>query len=346
MAASAVDKGREVPKPENAHGLLLEVRDLHTWFTMSEGVVRAVDGVDLELGRGRTLGIVGESGSGKTMLSLSILRLVPEPQARIVKGSVMFEGTDLLRLDAAGMRRIRGNRISMVFQEPMTSLNPVFTIGSQVAEVLLLHRRAEVSSYRDALPLVTEMLARVGMENPGQRVHDYPHQLSGGMRQRVMIAMAMACRPSLLIADEPTSALDVTTQGQILALMEELKETTGTSIMFVTHDLAIVSGFCQEVAVMYTGRVLESSSADMLFAEPLHPYTKGLLRSVPRLGCSARRSRLKAIDGSVPTFRDMPSGCTFHPRCREAMDLCRREEPPVVAPEAGRKVRCWRYSGA
>ncbi|HPR54763.1 MAG TPA: ABC transporter ATP-binding protein [Deltaproteobacteria bacterium] len=323
---------------------LLEIHDLHTQFTTPEGIVKAVDGVDLALRTGSTLGIVGESGCGKTVLALSILRLIPDPPGRITRGRIVFQGMDLLGLDDENMRSIRGNKISMIFQEPMTSLNPVFTIGSQIAEVILLHQRERAGNRREALAAVVDMLGLVGISRPEKRIHDYPHQLSGGMCQRVMIAMAMACKPALLIADEPTTALDVTTQAQILRLMDGLKTEIGTSVILVTHDLGIVAQVCQDVAVMYTGHVVEYSPARELFSDPLHPYTKGLMRSVPRLSAGFKGERLHAIPGTVPTFRDMPQGCTFHPRCPEVMDICRMEYPGVFHPSSGRKVRCWRYA--
>ena len=308
--------------------------------------MKAVDGVDLALRRRHTLGIVGESGCGKTVLALSILRLVPDPPGRIVGGRILFQGIDLLAIDDETMRSIRGNKISMIFQEPMTSLNPVFTIGSQIAEVILLHQRERAENYKEALSVVVDMLRMVGISQPEKRIHDYPHQLSGGMCQRVMIAMAMACRPALLIADEPTTALDVTTQAQILRLMGDLKEEIGTSVILVTHDLGVVAQVCQDVAVMYTGHVVEYSSAHALFSDPLHPYTKGLMRSVPRLSAGFRGERLYAIPGTVPTSRDMPPGCTFHPRCPEVMGICRHEYPVAFEPDQGRRVRCWRYARA
>ncbi|HVN71106.1 MAG TPA: ABC transporter ATP-binding protein [Desulfomonilia bacterium] len=322
---------------------LLEIVDLHTSFFIHEGVVKAVNGVNLSLKAGHTLGIVGESGCGKTVLALSILRLVPDPPGKITRGTIMFQGIDLVGLDAEKMRDIRGNKISMIFQEPMTSLNPVFTIGSQIAEVILLHQRERADTKKKALEIAVDMLNIVGIPDAGKRVGDYPHQLSGGMSQRVMIAMAMACRPILLIADEPTTALDVTTQAQILCLMNELKKEIGTSIIFVTHDLGIVAQVCQDVAVMYTGYVVEYAKAGEVFSQPLHPYTKGLMRSVPRLSAGFKGERLYAIPGNVPTFRDMPQGCTFNPRCPEVMDICRIEFPPVFRPTAGREVSCWRY---
>ncbi len=322
---------------------LLDIRGLKTHFFTPDGVVRAVDGVDLTLGRERTLGIVGESGCGKTVLALSILRLVPDPPGRIMAGKVLFEGRDLLELDMMALRGIRGNEISMIFQEPMAALNPVFSIGSQVAEVFRLHQPEVATDRKIARVLAAEMLDRVGIGNAGRRLKDYPHQLSGGMCQRVMIAMALACRPKLMIADEPTTALDVTTQAQIMDLMHELKAEIGTSIIIVTHDLGVVAQSCQEVAVMYTGRVVEYAAVEAIFAEPLHPYTKGLMLSVPRKGDSLRDKKLHAIAGSVPDLRRLPGGCTFNPRCPEVMDICRREEPPVVKAAGGRSVRCWKY---
>jgi len=339
---AAETSGQAVPAEART---ILEIRGLQTRFFTPEGEVKAVDGVDLTLGERHTLGIVGESGCGKTVLALSILRLVPEPPGRIVGGSILFQGIDLLSLDGESMRSIRGNKISMIFQEPMTSLNPVFTIGSQIAEVILLHQRERAAHFREALSVAEDMLRMVGISQPEKRIHDYPHQLSGGMCQRVMIAMAMACRPDLLIADEPTTALDVTTQAQILGLMSGLKEEIGTSVILVTHDLGVVAQVCQDVAVMYTGHVVEHSSAESLFSDPLHPYTKGLMRSVPRLSAGSRGERLYAIPGAVPTPRDMPQGCTFHPRCPEVMDICRRECPKDFDPYPGHRVRCWRYAG-
>ncbi len=322
---------------------LLVIHDLHTHFFTPDGVVRALDGVDLRLKKGTTLGLVGESGCGKTVLALSILRLIQDPPGRIVKGSIIFEGTDLLGLDEQEIRKIRGNKISMIFQEPMTSLNPVFTIGAQIAEVILLHQRHRASTKGQAMDMAVEMLKMVGISSPARRINDYPHQLSGGMCQRVMIAMALACRPSLMIADEPTTALDVTTQAQILCLMKDLKDEIDTSILLVTHDLGVVAQSCQEVAVMYTGNVVEYALVEDIFALPLHPYTKGLMRAIPRIGARQEGKTLHAIAGNVPTVRDMPKGCTFHNRCPEVMDICRTEYPPVFRPKADHVVRCWRY---
>jgi peptide/nickel transport system ATP-binding protein/oligopeptide transport system ATP-binding protein len=322
---------------------LLEIEDLHTHFFTPEGVVKALDGVDLSLKAGHTLGIVGESGCGKTVLALSILRLIPQPPGRIMKGRIFFRGIDLLALPEAELRSIRGNKISMIFQEPMTSLNPVFTIGSQIAEVILLHQRQRARTLKEASAIAVDMLRLVGIPSPEKRIRDYPHQLSGGMCQRVMIAMAMACRPELLIADEPTTALDVTTQAQILCLMNDLKDEINTSIILVTHDLGIVAQTCQDVAVMYTGHVVEYASTAEIFSQPFHPYTKGLLRSIPTLRARSRGEALHAVPGTVPTFRDMPEGCTFNTRCPEVMDICREKYPPVFCPMPGHMVRCWRY---
>ncbi|HOO37580.1 MAG TPA: ABC transporter ATP-binding protein [Deltaproteobacteria bacterium] len=325
------------------NGDLLVIQDLHTHFFTPDGVVRAIDGVDLRLKKGRTLGLVGESGCGKTVLALSILQLIPDPPGRIVKGRIIFEGTDLLKLDAQAIRDIRGNKISMIFQEPMTSLNPVFTIGDQIAEVVLLHQRHRASTKEQAKGIAVDMLKMVGIPSPDKRINDYPHQLSGGMCQRVMIAMALACRPSLMIADEPTTALDVTTQAQILCLMKDLKDEIDTSILMVTHDLGVVAQSCQEVAVMYTGNIVEYASVEEIFSAPLHPYTKGLMRAIPKVGARQRGEFLQAIAGNVPTLKDMPKGCTFNTRCPEVMDICRSEYPPVFRPKVDHTVRCWRY---
>lgn len=321
---------------------ILSIDDLHTHFFTSDGLVKAVDGVTLSLQKGRTLGIVGESGCGKTVLALSVMRLIPDP-GRIVNGHIIFDGRDLLALDDDEMRRIRGGRISMIFQDPMTSLNPVFTIGSQISEVILLHD-GDVSGSKDlALEKTIDVLGMVGIPAPEVRIKDYPHQLSGGMCQRVMIAMALACKPELMIADEPTTALDVTTQSQILTLMNDLKDKVGTSILFVTHDLGVVAETCQHVAVMYTGKIVEFSSADEIFDNPLHPYTKGLVKALPVIGDRSGPSRLYTIPGVVPPFTDLPKGCTFHDRCEESMDRCAHEFPPVCHPKPGHMVRCWRF---
>jgi peptide/nickel transport system ATP-binding protein/oligopeptide transport system ATP-binding protein len=261
-----------------------------------------------------------------------------------MKGKIFFEGTDLLSLDHEGIRRIRGNKISMIFQEPMTSLNPVFTIGSQIEEVIMLHQSHLASTRKQARTMAVELLEMVGISSPSRRIDDYPHQLSGGMCQRIMIAMALACRPSLMIADEPTTALDVTTQAQILLLMSELKEETNTSILLVTHDLGVVAQSCEDVAVMYTGNVVEYTDVESIFSQPLHPYTKGLMKSIPTVEARKRGERLHAIPGNVPTFKDIPRGCTFHNRCGEVMEICKKERPPVFWPYRDHCVRCWRYA--
>ena len=331
------------PAPEAASGNgaapLLEVRDLKTHFISREGVRRAVDGVSFKIFKGRTLGMVGESGCGKSVTSLSILRLVPSPPGRIVGGEIIFKGQNLLTLSERDMRRVRGARISMIFQEPMTSLNPVFTIGSQVAEVFQVHRKM---SRRAALAEAIRMLARVRIPDAQRRARDYPHQMSGGMRQRVMIAMALACNPDLLIADEPTTALDVTVQAQILSLMEDLQHEFGTSILYITHDLGVIAETSDEVAVMYAGQIVEQAPTGELFAAPRHPYTLGLMRSVPRLEWAQAREPLQPIPGVVPDPGHFPRGCRFHPRCPFAAEPCLNEQ---VLEQAGEQhtVRCVRW---
>ena len=316
---------------------LLEVRGLRTLFRSEHGEVRAVDGVDLRVERGRTLGIVGESGCGKSVTALSIMGLVPQPPGRIAAGEVLLEGEDLLKAPAQRLRDLRGDRLAMIFQEPMTSLNPAFTVGEQIAETLLRHRRM---GKEEAKEKSVEMLRRVRIPSPERRAKDYPHQLSGGMRQRVMIAMALACDPSLLIADEPTTALDVTIQAQILELMRALREELGTAIILITHDLGVIAELADEVAVMYAGKVIERCSAQQLFAEPQHPYTIGLLGSIPLL--HMERERLAAIEGFVPDAAALPDGCRFHPRCPFAIDRCSKEIPPLGEITPGHFVACWR----
>jgi len=315
---------------------LLEVRDLRTAFTNDAGTFNAVDGVSLTLEEGRTLGLVGESGCGKSVTALSIMGLVASPPGRITGGEILFEGVDLLKLPPARMREIRGDRIAMIFQEPMTSLNPAFTIGDQIVEGILRHRRiGREAARRQAI----EMLERVRMPSPERRFGEHPHKLSGGMRQRAMIAMALACRPRLLIADEPTTALDVTIQAQILELMRELREETGTAIILITHDLGVVAELAQDVAVMYSGRIVEKSGVRELFARPQHPYTIGLLGSIPKL--HVEQARLPAIDGQVPDPLTAPAGCRFAPRCPFATARCREEEPPLGEVAPGQLARCW-----
>jgi peptide/nickel transport system ATP-binding protein len=319
---------------------LLEVEGLKTYFFTRDGVVRAVDGVSFTVARGETLAIVGESGCGKSVTSLSILRLIASPPGRTVAGRVLFEGRDLLELSEAEMRRVRGDAISMIFQEPMTSLNPVLTIGQQIAEVLVLHRglSREAAGRRSV-----DMLRLVRMPEPERRVTQYPHQLSGGMRQRVMIAMALACEPRLLIADEPTTALDVTIQAQILDLMRELKERTGAAIVLITHDLGVVAEMAQRVVVMYAGRKVEEAAVAALFARPRHPYTRGLLDSIPKLGAAGHGTlrRLSEIAGTVPSLAEPIVGCAFAPRCVYATERCRNEYPPLEEKAPGHCVACW-----
>ncbi|HEY0522004.1 MAG TPA: ABC transporter ATP-binding protein [Stellaceae bacterium] len=332
------DLAAEIPPRSDARSAaatapaLLEIEDLRTYFFTRDGVVRAVDGVSLSVGEGETLAVVGESGCGKSVTSLSILRLVASPPGRIVSGAIRFQGRDLLTLSDAEMRAIRGNEISMIFQEPMTSLNPVLTVGRQIGETLRLHEGLDAQA---ATRRAIEMLRLVGISEAERRVRQYPHQLSGGMRQRVMIAMALACNPKLLIADEPTTALDVTIQAQILDLMRGLKAKTGAAIVLITHDLGVVAEMAERVVVMYAGRKVEEAPVRDLFRRPFHPYTVGLLASVPRLGASldegAGEHRLAEIRGTVPSLREEIVGCAFAPRCGFATDLCRREAPVFEA---------------
>jgi len=315
---------------------LLEVKNLRVSFFTSRGEVRAVDGVSFSVAPGRLTGLVGESGSGKTVSVLSIMRLLPE-NARIAGGSITFEGMDLLRLSEAEMRAIRGARIAMIFQEPMTSLNPVFTIGSQIGEAIRLHQR---TTRRETRARTVEALRMVGIADPEHRVNDYPHQLSGGMRQRVMIAMALSCNPKVLIADEPTTALDVTIQAQILDLIRDLQSRLGLAVILVTHDLGIVAQYADEVAILYAARVMERTSAPELFRNPLCPYTKALFAALP--GIDGSRRRLEAIPGVVPSAINPPAGCRFHPRCPIAIEDCSRVEPPLQEKVPGHYVSCIR----
>jgi oligopeptide/dipeptide ABC transporter ATP-binding protein len=319
---------------------LLDVRNLKTQFHSSLGVVQAVDDVSFSLNEGETLGVVGESGCGKTVLSLSIMWLVPNPPGRIVSGSVLFDGRDILALPEKKMRAIRGRKISMIFQEPMSALNPVFRIGDQIMEVVNRHENTDHSA---AFEKACTMLAKVGIPSPEKRMQNYPHQLSGGMRQRVMIAMALICRPSLMLADEPTTALDVTIQAQILSLIEEMKQQFNTAILLITHDLGVIAQSAQRVAVMYAGEIVEHAPVENLFATPRHPYTEGLLSSIPPSGGqSVRESRLKTIPGSVPEYFSTISGCRFRDRCPYAMAICRDEKPALTTDTNSHLVRCWR----
>jgi peptide/nickel transport system ATP-binding protein len=319
------------------NGPLLEVRGLRTYFATERGEVRAVDGVDLTLERGRTLGIVGESGCGKSVTALSIMGLVPQPPGRIAEGEVRFEGEDLLKVPPRRMRDLRGDKLSMIFQEPMTSLNPAFPVGEQIAEAVLRHRKV---TKKEADENAVDMLRKVRIPSPERRARDYPHQLSGGMRQRVMIAMALACNPRLLIADEPTTALDVTIQAQILELMRLLRAELGTAIILITHDLGVIAELADEVLVMYAGKVVERCAAAQLFSEPQHPYTVGLLGSIPRL--HLEQQRLSAIEGIVPDAAAFPQGCRFHPRCPFAVEKCRTEVPALNEVKPNHYAACWR----
>lgn len=317
---------------------LLSVRNLKTHFFTEEGVIPGVDGLSFDVHRGETLVIAGESGCGKSVTSLSIMRLIQDPPGKIVDGQILYKGRDLLKISENEMKKIRGNEISMIFQEPMTSLNPVFTVGSQIMGPLLFHQKiSKQEAHEKAISLVRD----VGIPEPEKCIGRYPHQLSGGMRQRVMIAMALACNPQILIADEPTTALDVTIQAQILKLLEDIKERTGTPIILITHDMGVVAQVAQTVLIMYAGKMVEYSDSDSLFSNPLHPYTEGLLASIPSM--SHRRKRLHSIEGYVPSPRSYPVGCRFSPRCEYAMEICHAKEPTLASLPDGRKVCCWKH---
>jgi len=319
--------------------ILLQVDDLKVSFQTMQGLVTAVDGVSFTVARGANLGIVGESGCGKSVTALSLMGLISSPPGNVAAATLNFDGRDLQQLTAEEYRKIRGKEMGMVFQEPMTSLNPVFTIGNQVAETVLTHMKI---SRRQAREMTVAMLDRVGIPEPGKRIHDYPHQLSGGLRQRVVIAMALICKPKLLIADEPTTALDVTIQAQVLDLMQELREDLGMSMIMITHDLGVVAEVAEQVIIMYAGMVVESATANDIFKQPLHPYTQGLLHSIPRLDQDV--SRLDAIPGMVPDMLHVPPGCRFANRCRQAIDICYERCPESREPEIGHWVRCWLYA--
>ncbi|MCP4749240.1 MAG: ABC transporter ATP-binding protein [Desulfobacteraceae bacterium] len=322
---------------------LLDVKGMKIHFHSSEGVAKAVDGISFHLDRGEVLGIVGESGCGKSVTAKSIMRLIPTPPGKIAAGQIIFDGTDLLKLSIQQMRRIRGNRIAMIFQEPMTSLNPVFTIGDQISEMFILHRGLR---RKQALEQAVEMLAKVQIPEPCKRSREYPHQLSGGMRQRAMIAMALACDPQILIADEPTTALDVTIQAQIIDLMLQLKEDFHTSIIMITHDLGVIAEIAQTVAVMYAGKIVEQAPAVDLFDRASHPYTQGLLKSIPKLGRRAAKGRcdLSEIPGIVPSLYRLPQGCSFYPRCEKAHAVCNSLMPDLHSVSEHHRVRCWLYA--
>ncbi|MBA7644629.1 Oligopeptide transport ATP-binding protein OppD [subsurface metagenome] len=317
---------------------LLKVSDLKTYFFTHEGTVKAVDGIGFSIKQGETLGIVGESGCGKSVTALSIMRLIADPPGKIVSGEVFFEGKNLLELDNKEIRDIRGKKISMIFQEPMTSLDPVFTIGYEIMETLQIHQGLKKQEARQK---AIEALKIVGMPDAEKRVDSYPHELSGGMRQRAMIAMALSCNPTLLIADEPTTALDVTIQAQILRLINDLKMKLGTSVMLITHDLGVIAEMCDHVAVMYAGHIVEYSDVDTLFSNPLHPYTKGLNKSIPRLDLEVER--LDAIKGLVPNLIDLPAGCPFHPRCDYWSKTCLKDMPPLTEVENRHLAKCHLY---
>ena len=320
--------------------VILKVQDLKTYFNTDDGIVKAVDGVSFTLAKGETLGIVGESGCGKSVANLSILRLIPSPPGRIVGGEILFHDRRVLKMSERALRALRGNRISMIFQDPMTSLNPFLRISTQVTETLRLHQGLDKVQARDK---AIDMLRIVGIPNPEKRINDYPHQFSGGMRQRAMIAMALSCNPEILIADEPTTALDVTIQAQILEIIKELSVQLNTAVILITHDLGVVSGMCDKICVMYAGRMVERAPTDDLFAAPKHPYTQGLIHSVPRLDRSARE-RLYSISGAPPSLIDMPDCCPFHPRCEHAMDICRKKYPGEIALTDKHRVSCWLFA--
>ena len=318
---------------------ILEVKGLKTYFYTEEGVVPAVDGLDFTLHNGETLAIVGESGCGKSVTSLSILGLIPNPPGKIIEGGIVYHGEDLTKVSEKRMRQIRGKEISMIFQEPMTSLNPVFTIGRQIMESLLFHGETDKKRARER---AIEMLRLVGIPDPEKSMERYPHQISGGMRQRVMIAMALSCQPNILIADEPTTALDVTIQAQILRLIGDLRKKLGTAIILITHDLGIVAQTAENVLVMYGGQAVEYSDVKSIYKQPLHPYTVGLLKSIPKL--HDQQKRLYNIKGSIPSPKEFPEGCRFSPRCEECMEICRTKKPELVSLPDGRRVRCWKYA--
>ena len=321
---------------------LLSIKDVHVTFFTDEGDVNAVGGVSYDIKKGKTLAVVGESGCGKSVTALSILRLIPDPPGKVTKGRIIFKKTDLLKISEKRMRAIRGNHITMIFQEPITSLNPVYTIGKQIVEVIELHQSLKG---KQALDHAVEMLRLVGIADPERRACEYPHQLSGGMRQRAMIAMALSCDPALLIADEPTTALDVTIQAQILELLKELQRQNNMSVLLITHDLGVVAENADDVAVMYASKIVETAEAGPLFSKPLHPYTQGLLRSLPRLG--AKKERLEVISGSVPDPLNFPDGCKFHPRCPIGSQdrRCQTKEPPLLEVSPGRYAACWYAKG-
>ncbi len=319
---------------------LLQIKNLKTYFYTSDGIIKAVDDVSWEVDRGEVIGLVGESGCGKSVTALSILRLIPDPPGKIIGGEILFEGRNLMSLSLEAMRKIRGNDISMIFQEPMTSLNPVFTIGAQIAEAIQLHQHLKK---KEAINKAIEMLKSVGIPSPEKRVKEYPHELSGGMKQRAMIAMALSCNPKILIADEPTTALDVTIQAQILDLMLNMKEEFSASIVLITHDLGVIAEMAQRVVVMYAGKVMEQADVYEIFENPLNPYTQGLLNSLPKMDI-AHKQKLNTIPGIVPGLYDLPKGCKFSPRCSQVMEVCKLSEPDLVEAKDKHWSRCWLHS--
>ncbi len=322
-----------------ANDAILEVRNLKTWFSTDEGIVKAVDDVSFTLAKGETLGLVGESGCGKSVTSLSVMRLIPSPPGRIMAGDIVLDGASVLGMDTRALRAMRGGRVSMIFQDPMTCLNPFLRISTQLVETIRLHQRLGA---KEARTKAIEMMRLVGIPTPEKRVDAYPHQFSGGMRQRVMIAMALSCNPEVLIADEPTTALDVTIQAQILEIIKDLSARLGTAVILITHDLGVVSGMCDRICVMYAGRLVERGSTEVIFGDPKHPYTRGLIRSVPRLD-RVTGERLFSIPGTPPSLIDMPECCPFHPRCAQAMDVCRKQYPAETDFGDGHRASCWLY---
>ncbi|MCP4266361.1 MAG: ABC transporter ATP-binding protein [Candidatus Brocadiaceae bacterium] len=320
--------------------VVLEVKNLRTYFHTDEGVIPAVDGVDFTLTKGKTLCVVGESGCGKSVTAFSVMRLIPMPPGKVESGEILYNGKNIVKLTENEMRGIRGNEIAMIFQEPMTSLNPVYTIGNQIVEAIVLHQKVKP---KEARQRAIKMLEKVGLPDPQKRIDEYPHQMSGGMKQRVMIAMALSCNPEILIADEPTTALDVTIQAQILDLLKQLKETEGMSIMLITHDLAVVSEVADEVLVMYASKVVENAGVDDIFNDPKHPYTQGLIKAIPKLG--NRVERLNEIPGQVPRPQNYPEGCHFAERCPRVMDICHEKDPGMTEVGSGHLVSCFIYEG-
>ncbi len=331
------DKDPSVWKKPNGKGPLLSMEDLRTYFYTSEGVVKAVDGVSWDVNEGETVALVGESGSGKSVSALSVMRLIPEPPGRTLSGRIMFDGEDLVQMPQRQLRRIRGNQISMIFQEPMTSLNPVLTVKRQLTETLELHLKLKKAEAKER---AIDLLRLVGISDPESRVESYPHQFSGGMRQRVMIAIALSCNPKLIIADEPTTALDVTIQAQVLEVMNDVAKQFNTAVLLITHNLGVVARYAHRVNVMYAGHIVERGMARDIYANPMHPYTLGLLKSVPRLD-EPRKSKLQPIEGSPPDLAHLPVGCPFQPRCRFAVEKCSEENPPLLPVGEGHMSACW-----